>query len=75
MESKNNKVIFIIENKIWSGEGDNQLEDYKNYIDEKYSDYNRILHKSTISLSILPIIYLPIISLYCLIITLISNLI
>ena len=34
MESKNNKV--------WSGEGDNQLEDYKNYIDEKYSDYNRI---------------------------------
>ena len=42
MESKNNKVIFIIENKIWSGEGDNQLEDYKNYIDEKYSDYNRI---------------------------------
>ena len=40
MESKNN--IFIIENKIWSGEGDNQLEDYKNYIDEKYSDYNRI---------------------------------
>lgn len=42
MESKNNKVIFIIENKIWSGEGDNQLEYYKNYIDEKYSDYNRI---------------------------------
>lgn len=42
LESKNNKVIFIIENKIWSGEGDNQLEDYKNYIDEKYSDYNRI---------------------------------
>lgn len=42
MESKNNKVIFIIENKIWSGEGDNQLEDYKNYIDEKYNDYNRI---------------------------------
>ncbi len=42
MESKNNKVIFIIENKIWSGESDNQLEDYKNYIDEKYSDYNRI---------------------------------
>lgn len=42
MESRNNKVIFIIENKIWSGEGDNQLEDYKKYIDEKYSDYNRI---------------------------------
>lgn len=42
MKSKNNKVIFIIENKIWSGESDNQLEDYKNYIDEKYSDYNRI---------------------------------
>ncbi len=42
MESKNNKVIFIIENKIWSGESDNQLEDYKNYIDEKYNNYNRI---------------------------------
>ncbi len=42
MESKKNKVIFIIENKIWSGEGDNQLEDYKKYIDEKYIDYSRI---------------------------------
>lgn len=42
MESRNNKVIFIIENKIWSGEGGNQLEDYKKFIDEKYNDYNRI---------------------------------
>lgn len=42
LESRNNKVIFIIENKIWSGEGDNQLEDYKKFIDEKYNDYNRI---------------------------------
>lgn len=42
LESRNNKVIFIIENKIWSGEGDNQLEDYKKFIDEKYSDYSRI---------------------------------
>lgn len=42
MESRNNKVIFIIENKIWSGEGDNQLADYKKYIDEKYIDYSRI---------------------------------
>lgn len=42
MESRNNKVIFIIENKIRSGEGDNQLEDYKNYIEKKYKDYNRI---------------------------------
>lgn len=42
MESRNNKVILIIENKIWSGEGDNQLEDYKKYIDEKYIDYSRI---------------------------------
>lgn len=42
MESRNNKVIFVIENKIWSGEGDNQLEDYKKYIDEKYNDYKRI---------------------------------
>ena len=42
MESRNNKVIIIIENKIWSGEGDNRLEDYKKYIDEKYIDYSRI---------------------------------
>lgn len=42
LESRNNKVIIIIENKIRSGEGDNQLEDYKKYIDEKYNDYNRI---------------------------------
>lgn len=42
LESRNNKVIFIIENKIRSGEGDNQLEDYKKFIDEKYNDYNRI---------------------------------
>lgn len=40
--SKKNKVIFVIENKIWSGEGDNQLEDYKKYTDDKYNDYNRI---------------------------------
>lgn len=42
LESRNNKVIFIIENKIWSGEGDNQLEEYKKFIDEKYDDYSRI---------------------------------
>lgn len=40
--SKRNKVVILIENKIWSGEGDNQLEDYKNYIDNKYSNYNKI---------------------------------
>ena len=40
--SKSNKIVILIENKIWSGEGDNQLEDYKNYIDNKYNNYNRI---------------------------------
>lgn len=40
--SKRNKVVILIENKICSGEGDNQLEDYKNYIDNKYSNYNKI---------------------------------
>ena len=40
--SKSNKVVILIENKIWSGEGDNQLEDYKNYIDNKYNGYNKI---------------------------------
>lgn len=36
-----NKLVCIIENKIWSGEGCNQLEDYKNYIlnNDKYKDY------------------------------------
>lgn len=40
--SKCNKVVILIENKIWSGEGDNQLEDYKKYIDDKYNNYSRI---------------------------------
>ena len=40
--SKSNKVVILIENKIWSGEGDNQLEDYKNYINNKYNGYNKI---------------------------------
>lgn len=36
-----NKLVCVIENKIWSGEGCNQLEDYKNYIlnNDKYKDY------------------------------------
>lgn len=40
--SKRYKVVILIENKIWSGEGDNQLEDYKNYIDNNYNSYNKI---------------------------------
>lgn len=36
-----NKLVCVIENKIWSGEGCNQLEDYRNYIlnNDKYKDY------------------------------------
>lgn len=40
--SKSNKVVILIENKIWSGEGENQLEDYKSYIDNNYNSYNKI---------------------------------
>ena len=36
-----NKLVCVIENKIWSGEGCNQLEDYRSYIlnNDKYKDY------------------------------------
>ena len=36
-----NKLVCVIENKIWSGEGCNQLEDYRNYVlnHDKYKDY------------------------------------
>lgn len=42
MESKKNKTVCIIENKVWSGEGYEQLERYKQYITENYKDYNTI---------------------------------
>lgn len=36
-----NKLVCVIENKIWSGEGCNQLEDYRNYVlnHDKYKGY------------------------------------
>ncbi len=36
-----NKLVCVIENKVWSGEGCNQLEDYRNYVlnHEKYKEY------------------------------------
>lgn len=40
--SKTNKVVILIENKIWSGEGDNQLEDYKDFIDNQFNNYNKV---------------------------------
>ena len=41
IESPRNKLVCVIENKIWSGEGCNQLEDYRDYIlnHDKYKDY------------------------------------
>lgn len=42
IDSPQNKFVCVIENKIWSGEGCNQLEDYEKFINEKskYKDYN-----------------------------------
>ena len=36
-----NKLVCVIENKVWSGESCNQLEDYKNYVlnNDKYKSY------------------------------------
>ena len=41
IESPRNKLVCVIENKVWSGEGCNQLEDYRDYIlnHNKYKDY------------------------------------
>lgn len=45
IESRRNSFVCIIENKIWSGEGCNQLEDYEKYINlhEKYGSYKHKL--------------------------------
>ena len=42
--SNSNKFICVIENKIWTGEHSNQLEKYKNKIEEnkEYSDYRKL---------------------------------
>jgi len=41
IESPRNKLVCVIENKVWSGEGCNQLEDYRDFIlnHNKYKDY------------------------------------
>ncbi len=41
IDCPSNKLVCVIENKVWSGEGCNQLEDYRNYIlnHDKYKDY------------------------------------
>lgn len=50
------KLVCVIENKVWSGEGCNQLEDYRNYVlnHDKYKDYE---HK--IFLFLTPYKYTP----------------
>ena len=45
IESVSNQFVCVIENKVWSGEGYNQLEDYEKYINshEKYGKYKHKL--------------------------------
>lgn len=45
LENKTNQFVCVIENKIWSDEGCNQLEDYYEYINnqEKYKNYKHKL--------------------------------
>ena len=45
LESRKNQFVCVIENKIWSDEGCNQLEDYYKYINahEKYKSYKHKL--------------------------------
>ncbi len=42
MKSTKNKVVICIENKIWSGEHDNQLTRYKNIIDDEFVNYKKV---------------------------------
>ena len=41
IESPRNKLVCVIENKVWSDEGCNQLEDYRDFIlnHDNYKDY------------------------------------
>ena len=41
-KSSKSKIIVCIENKIWTGEHDDQLNRYKNIIDKEYNDYKKI---------------------------------
>lgn len=40
--SSNEKTILCIENKIGSGEHDNQLDRYRKIVEEQYPDYNKM---------------------------------
>ncbi|MBF8436209.1 PD-(D/E)XK nuclease family protein [Halanaerobiaceae bacterium Z-7014] len=40
--SRKNKLVIIIENKIDSGEHDNQLKRYYNIVDKEFKDYNKL---------------------------------
>lgn len=42
LKSTKNKIVVCIENKIWTGEHDNQLKRYKDIIDKEYVEYKRI---------------------------------
>ncbi|WP_427948696.1 PD-(D/E)XK nuclease family protein [Acinetobacter sp.] len=48
--SKNNKFCMIIENKIYSSEGEGQLKKYREYVESEYNNYK---HKIYIYLSLL----------------------
>lgn len=41
-KSSKNKIIVCIENKIWTSEHDNQLNRYKEIIDNEYENYKKI---------------------------------
>ncbi|MBQ6283060.1 MAG: PD-(D/E)XK nuclease family protein [Bacilli bacterium] len=42
LKSRKNKIVICIENKIWTGEHDNQLNRYKEIIDNEYEDFKKL---------------------------------
>lgn len=42
LSSEENKTVIIIENKFYSSQSDNQLNDYLEYIEEEYKEYTII---------------------------------
>lgn len=40
--SEQNKLVIIIENKIWSKESSHQLQKYRDIVDEEFKDYKKI---------------------------------
>lgn len=42
LSSEENKTVIIIENKFYSSQSDNQLNDYLEYIEEEYTEYTII---------------------------------